>query len=465
MENLRQEQEPIQPEQKESVVINLFKDMRPAEQLKEKLMEYEERQARSQIEKSNIQDNPELMDQTEASLRDSHYKIVVLEKLLKELSLDSNVLLNEMKQQEGENFSQADFDNAVGVIEQYAKPEGPEAGTLEGGTGLNQDIAVAGTDFKENINTGIEVPKKNNQDKTGETPAELKGADQIKEQKKIHGIEILSDFKIMQKSPKEIAGAFREATGEHLREQREKMVDKSLGEEHIKVIRGKDAVKEYREQAIAKEQKRALEEERAKALDILWARNSNVEEGAKGKYLNNIKEKLGLLGTDGDIAISKLINDGYVIEKAKVGWLSGKINLAKVASNEISVYKNKKDLLERVSQKGKEDSLKGAQTKVDLNIVKGRKRLLAEREVWTKNLIYNEVEKYKLEKEQLEKKQREEAEKKEQPKLPEVGIKASLEGEIVVDKKKKPKATGGGRKKKAIVKNSKKAKSKELAMA
>lgn len=210
-----------------------------------------------------------------------------------------------------------------------------------------------------------------------------------KKKEKERALGELSEADVMEKSHDELENIFRKATGESLTEKRERMVDDNLRLRNpgAKVLRGKEAVEKYRQELVGVEQENILQENHEGALDTFWARNQNVKEEDREKYLAKIKNKLGLEGGDGDIAFDRLVNDGYLVEKAKISWWSGKLKISDITGKETSIFRNKKDLADRMVQKAEDDSLRGAETRADNKIIEGRHRLLAERAICTKEII------------------------------------------------------------------------------
>lgn len=273
--------------------------------------------------------------------------------------------------------------------------------------------------------------------------------EETREQKRERAIEILSDPKVMDRSPEEIAEAFRNLTEDesgnhrHLAKERSKMVEKNLKDRHTIVIKGKDAVEKYRQQIIQKEEERISKEEHSKALNTLWERNPNVKKEDREKHLAKFKKNLRLDGVDDNAAFDKLINDGYAVEKSKTGWFSGETKIPKVKGKGVLVYGNKKDILQDATQLAKSKILGEAQIRADLKIIEERKRLLAERAVCTKDIIEQTVEKYNLEKQQkqeaelqIQVEQQEQEKEKGEPEKSEKKAK-KLEKKAVVKKSKK----------------------------
>ena len=113
------------------IVINLPENKELVEKLTKKLAEYRERQ--EDIERRRGGGAPEQNEPLLAKARGLHYKTTVLERLLQGGAVSSEMLRSQMRQEDGEAFNEADFDNAVGVIDAYANDR---EFTLDGGTGL-----------------------------------------------------------------------------------------------------------------------------------------------------------------------------------------------------------------------------------------------------------------------------------------------------------------------------------------
>ena len=224
------------------------------------------------------------------------------------------------------------------------------------------------------------------------------------EQNKEHAFGLLADPEIINKKTKEIAEIFRNATedenGHHrnLVEERNKMVKENLESRGMMIVQGKD-IEQYRQQAVQREQEAVLWQERSKAINTFWERNSGIKPEAREAYLNKVKKRLGLEPGEGDVIFDRLVNDGYEVEKAKMGWLSSKMKMPKLRGKLVTVGE-KDDLFREASQRAKAEALANAQTRVDLRIIEGQKKLSAERSVCVKKIIGQTVEVHSLEKQQ-----------------------------------------------------------------
>jgi hypothetical protein len=242
--------------------------------------------------------------------------------------------------------------------------------------------------------------------------------------------EFLDDFKVMDRQADEIEKAFKEATGRELKMERDAMVRNNIEARHMIIVSGKEAIEAQRKKIINKEQERILLGEHSRAFATLWERNPNIKEADKEKFLFNIKKRLGLDGEGGNIALDKLINDGYIVEKSKKAWFSSEITL-KTAGSKFSVYGSKEDLLRETLLDLKDKVSSEASLRADLKIIEGRKRLLAERAFATKSIINREVVNHNIEQ------QREEAIQKVQQEA--IKEDEAREAEVKTKEKRKPK--------------------------
>lgn len=136
--------------EKQSPKIELPKDSKIITNLESKLEEYKQRfeEQKKQILKNQSPEAVFLM------LADTHYKIVVCEKLLLYNVVNTNELSRQLSQQDGQ-FDSSAFDNACGVIEDYITTGGKET---FGSTGFgdnkmisdNEEISVI-TNIPENL--------------------------------------------------------------------------------------------------------------------------------------------------------------------------------------------------------------------------------------------------------------------------------------------------------------------------
>jgi len=246
-------------------------------------------------------------------------------------------------------------------------------------------------------------------------PRNIKEEQKAKEQAIEQAMGILKDSKVMEIAPEKRADAYKEATGEDLEKITRKEVDKRLEERGMRVIRGKDAVEVYRKQLIEKEKQRIATEEQSKALTALWVRNPNIKPEDQKKELDRIKKGLGLQGADGEKALYRLINQGYVVEKPKkhwLGWFSNKIDLSKPGGKVVKTFASKEDILRDTLAETEPEILSQAERRADLKISEGRKILVAERQVCTRVIIEKAVKRY-------------EEDKKEGKKMDYVGLKKS----------------------------------------
>ncbi len=235
-------------------------------------------------------------------------------------------------------------------------------------------------------------------------PRNVKEEQKAKEQAIDQAIEILKDPKVMERSPREIVDAFREATGEELIPKRERMAEANFKSRGMRIIRGKDAVEVYRKQLIEKEQERIIQEEHSKALDTLWKRNPNVKPENREKYLAEIKMALGIKEAGDNIALDKLINEGYAVENSKRGLFGfGKLKIPTVDGKGILTYANGKDLLGQNEVVARARMLGEAQGRANLKIDGGREILKAERQACTRTIIGQTVERYEEDREAGEK--------------------------------------------------------------
>jgi hypothetical protein len=222
-------------------------------------------------------------------------------------------------------------------------------------------------------------------------------AEQERQQKKEKALEVLSDPKIMERSPRELVESFRNLTenenGEHrhLSKERNEMAYGNLQERGMRIIRGKDAIEEARQRIATREQDKIKSEEHSRAIKTFWERNSDIKPEDREKYLGDIKKRLGLDGVDGDFAFEKLVNDSYLVEKAKTGWFSDKIKIPKINGKSLSYDK---ELLQEMAQEEKNRISVEAQKRADLKIIEGRKRVLKEKQVCARKIIEKTVAEY-----------------------------------------------------------------------
>jgi len=416
MEIPQKEQEPIKPEQ-EKVVISLPEDEKSVAQLKDKLQEYIRRREKDQVVIDDPYKAPEQKNRAIKDSWDAYYKGTVLGRLLSQKSVDSEALENELEQSNGGSFSKTSFKSAVKIIKDYAETGGKNnIGLREVGEKSGPDVPQKKSNIIEARNTGHvlteeDIKERQNIREWLKNPEEIKRTaeqaqqrvkeeeqkdKEIQEHKIEDALKILSSPEIINFKPEEIEKAFKNITGKDLIAEREKMAEESMGARKMRIIRGGKAVEEYRKQVIKKEKERIIGEEHSKALSVFWERNSNIEEASREQYLISIKNKLGLNPAD-NVVLDKLINDGYEVEKARIGWFSGIVKIPKAGGKMVLVCDSRATLSQQTAKELNFEVSAQAQLRADLKIIEGKKRLWAERIACTKNIIEQTVEKYNLE--------------------------------------------------------------------
>jgi hypothetical protein len=217
-------------------------------------------------------------------------------------------------------------------------------------------------------------------------------------QKKEKALETLSDPKVMERSPKEIVESFRNLTekenGEHrhLAKEKNEMAYGRLKKSGMRVIVGKEAIEKVRQEIIVKEQQRIKNTEHSRASIAFWERNYNVKPKDREKYLTDIKNKLGITGPDGDIALDRLINDGYLVEKAKSRWFLKGVKIPKANGKSFSFDE---EFLQEIAKEAKANILINAQDNAELKIKQGKKRVFSTKQLCASEIIRNTVADYK----------------------------------------------------------------------
>ena len=236
-------------------------------------------------------------------------------------------------------------------------------------------------------------------EKETEEVEEIKETAEQKREREVKALEVLSDPNFLEHhKPKEIAESFESIVGDkengNLAERRNKMVLGNFEKRGVKVYIGVKAVEKYRQEIIQKEEKRIANEEHSKALTTLWQRNPGIKEADKEKYLTKIKKNLGLEGDKWTIALDKLINDGYSVEKGKKGWFSSQVKIPKIGGKGALIYDSKTDLFDDMTKEAASRINGEAEIRADLKIIAGHKKFLAERKACTEEIVEQTVAEY-----------------------------------------------------------------------
>ncbi len=239
-----------------------------------------------------------------------------------------------------------------------------------------------------------------------------KETEEARAEKKEKAVEFLSNPEITKEKPKEIIEAYKIATGENLKEKRDKLVEQNFKERGMTVISGKDAIEKYRQRATERAEKKIFSEERSDSVMVCWDRLAKNEQAkyTENGVVNLVAFKDSLRGKAEKLKISEdvfysLVKAGYEPENMKKRGFFGRLFIGDVKvvrgdmPNPIDLSKKdfenliNKTLGDQLQRVGKE-----AQKRVDLKIIEGTKRLTREKNICALNIIKKTVEEYKSDK-------------------------------------------------------------------
>ncbi len=215
-----------------------------------------------------------------------------------------------------------------------------------------------------------------------------------------------------EKDIKRTVEAFRNITtnekGEHrhLAKERNEMVALNIEARGGRIIRGKEAIEKARQEIAVKEVAKIRSELHEKAMETLIARlpekyKNNKE--ALTAYIENIKDKLELVGPDRDVAFDKLVNDGYLVENAKKRWFSYEFKIPKSGEREPVMY-NPALHFETLTKNANLSIVSTAQERADFKIEQGRKKMKQERQKSMKEIVAGALSDYMVKQQEKPKK-------------------------------------------------------------
>lgn len=215
-------------------------------------------------------------------------------------------------------------------------------------------------------------------------------------------VEFLSDPNF-EKDIKRTVEAFRNITtnekGEHrhLAKERNEMVALNIEARGGRIIRGKDAIEKVRQEITEKEALKIKNELHEKAMETLIARlpeKYKSDKNALTIYIENIKDKLELVGPNRDLAFDKLVNDGYLVEHAKKRWFSYEFKIPKTGEKERALY-NPTLHFETLIKNANLGVASTAQERASLKIEQGREKMKQERKKSMKEIVAGAILDYK----------------------------------------------------------------------
>lgn len=251
--------------------------------------------------------------------------------------------------------------------------------------------------------------------------------EQTKKDGKNRALEILSNPDFLKMSPKEVVKAFREITTDesgkhrHLAKERNEMVERNVKARGHRIIRGRENIEKVRQEIATKERVRTMQELREKAVGVLVSRvpeKYKKDQDAFNKYIDGIKSKLGLDSPKGTLVFDRLVNDGYLVEKAKTGWFSDKVKLLNLNPKKQFIQFNKTKDIDQLSDEAWAPIVSEAQVAADIRVEQGKQRIRQERKACVGKIVSEVVEEYKKKEAPQEKNEAEE----EIPTLPEDAI-------------------------------------------
>ncbi len=268
---------------------------------------------------------------------------------------------------------------------------------------------------KENYVKVVETPEGKEIHITEEEKPVVPVAEKTPEQKRADAWEVLSDPEVLKRSPREVVKSFRIATKDesgnhrHLARERNEMAYNNLRERGKIIIKGKEAIEKARQNIILRERKKIKEERYVDALSACCdsLSETRLSKAEKKEYIKDgnfdkkkyVEDKIKNLGISNHAFAEMVLNRHIDFLNIKNGsWFSSAIEIPNyiVGKQGKPVRLDKKEfqewIVKEVEPQAEGSIFLEAEKRANEEVIKGKKRVIAEKSACVKKIITELVE-------------------------------------------------------------------------